>query len=565
MTITSESSPVATVVDDDTKSRTEDKAEDSRARSPVPPQGQGSADKKGTPSINSQPLATQIPQAKKWGLLGVFSLAFFVDIWSYSAFFLFTDPISIDLDVEFAQQSWIIVSNPTPLSQQELFIDYSQTSYAVTFAAFLLFWGRVSDLYSAKPVFAYGFLALGVLNTIISFLPDKYSFFILRAVSGIAGATLIPAAFRLIVAIFEPHELSRAFTIYGMSGALANVTGTIIAGLLEYIPTGGQGAPWRWFFRILGVIIIPISVMSLVWIPKPRGEQNEVEDKWKRLDLVGAFLMLSSIVLLILGLTLGASYGFKTAGFLAPFLLSWPLCIGFFFWEARIPDEYALLPAKTWRIPNFTILIVFALYIYAWFSLNYLPLVEISTKVYGEKSIIAALRILPQGVVSGIVSLVLSIYPFFTSRLRWLIPIAFCFGLVGYALFVTWTGDQMGTNFWTHVFLGGVLGGGGMNAVFAGTNVAVMTSVPPEMAGVAGAVLQVALQVGSSVALSIQAGLWTIKPGGIYNFTNVQISWYFAIGWGVVWLVAFLVFYRPVKKTNDDKEGGEQQVAGPTH
>jgi hypothetical protein len=40
--------------------------------------------------------------------------------------------------------------------------DHRQTAYSVTFAAFLLFWGRVSDLYSAKPVFLYGFAGLGV-------------------------------------------------------------------------------------------------------------------------------------------------------------------------------------------------------------------------------------------------------------------------------------------------------------------------------------------------------------------------------------------------------------------
>jgi len=34
----------------------------------------------------------------------------------------------------------------------------NKTAYSVTFASFLLLWGRVSDLYSAKPVFAYGFL-----------------------------------------------------------------------------------------------------------------------------------------------------------------------------------------------------------------------------------------------------------------------------------------------------------------------------------------------------------------------------------------------------------------------
>lgn len=47
---------------------------------------------------------------------------------SSSAFFVFTGVISRDLDIPFEQQSWII------------------TSYTVTFASFLLFWGRVSDL-----------------------------------------------------------------------------------------------------------------------------------------------------------------------------------------------------------------------------------------------------------------------------------------------------------------------------------------------------------------------------------------------------------------------------------
>ena len=430
----------------------------------------------------------------------------------------------------------------------------------MTFAAFLLFWGRVSDLYSAKPVFAFGFMSLGVLNLIISFLPDKYSFFILRAVSGIAGATLIPAGFRLIVAVFEPHELNKALTIYGMCGSLANTTGTLVGGLLEFIPTTGQGEPWRWFFRILAMIIIPISLIAIFWIPKPRGAQNNVQDKWKRLDIVGALLMLFSVVLLILGLTLGASYGFTTAGFLAPFLLSWPLAVAFFIWEARIPEEYAILPAKTWRIPNFAVLIIFALYMYPWWGLNFLPIVETSTKVYGETSFIAALRILPQGVAAATASVFLTVFPILSSRPRWTISISMILGFVGYALLLTWTGDQMGTKFWTHVFLGGFIGSFGMQAAFVGTNVGIVTAAPPEMAGVAGAILQVALQVGSVVSLSVQAGLWTIEPNGIYNFDNVLISWYFALGWGILWLIMFLVFYRPSKKLPVDAEGCEQKV-----
>ena len=70
----------------------------------------------------------KVSQSKKWSLLAVFSLGFFIDIWQYSAAFILTEPITETLDVLFEQQAWVI------------------TSYATTFAAFLLFWGRVSDL-----------------------------------------------------------------------------------------------------------------------------------------------------------------------------------------------------------------------------------------------------------------------------------------------------------------------------------------------------------------------------------------------------------------------------------
>ena len=124
----------------------------------------------------------------------------------------------------------------------------------------------------------YGFFTLGVLNLVISFMPGKYEFFVLRAISGIAGAALIPAAFRLIVAVFEPHELGKAFTIYGMAGALANVSGIIVAGFVEYIPNGGQMRAWRWFFRILAIVISIPAICSAIYIPKSEGDASDAAD-----------------------------------------------------------------------------------------------------------------------------------------------------------------------------------------------------------------------------------------------------------------------------------------------
>lgn len=263
--------------------------------------------------------------------------------------------------------------------------------------------------------------------------------------------------------------------------------------------------------------------------------------------------MLAAIILLILGLTLGASYGFRTAGFLAPFLISWILFPAFFIWEARIPEKYALLPPKVWRIPNFTILIVTALLIYSWWAVNFLPLIETWVRVHHESAIIAAVRVLPQSLSAGCMTLLLTFLPKLVNKPRWPISIGLLAGIVAYVLF-SQSGTQVGKDYWRFLFPGFVFGSAGTMAVFTGANVGIMTSVPPEMAGVAGAVLQVSLQVGSAVAFSIQAGLLTVNEGGIENFANVQVSFYFMIGWGIVWLVAFLAFFRQPKANPNDEE-----------
>jgi MFS family permease len=146
----------------------------------------------------------------------------------------------------------------------------------------------VSDLYSPSPVFKYNMFSLAALSLLLSFLPDKYSFFVFRALCGISAAALVPSAFRLIVAIFEPHELGRAFTLYGMSGALGNVLGLELAGVFSLIPGQGQMAAWRWFFRGVAVVVFPVALVCLKLVPTPKGAANESGAKWKRLDMLGA-------------------------------------------------------------------------------------------------------------------------------------------------------------------------------------------------------------------------------------------------------------------------------------
>ena len=78
-------------------------------------------------------------------------------------------------------------------------------------------------------------------------------------------------------------------------------------------------------------------------------------------------------------------------------------------------------------------------------------------------------------------------------------------------------------------------------------SVGIVLSAPPEKAGLIGAVYQTSMQVSTVIALSIQAGLMTMYPGGVAEWKNVRASWYFELGWTVVWLIGFTALYRSSK------------------
>jgi hypothetical protein len=119
---------------------------------------------------HDHPLA-QLSQARKNFLLLIFSIASFVDICNVSGVAVAVAQISSDIGLDLSQIVWII------------------TSYSLTFASVLLFAGRLADLFPAQIVFEAGFLALGIISLVTSFVTSsKFGFLILRGIGGICGA-----------------------------------------------------------------------------------------------------------------------------------------------------------------------------------------------------------------------------------------------------------------------------------------------------------------------------------------------------------------------------------------
>ncbi|WVW83359.1 hypothetical protein I302_105378 [Kwoniella bestiolae CBS 10118] len=508
---------------------------------PQHPTAQAETD--GQIEANDVKVGNSFSERKKWSLLALFSFSLIVDQWAYTAYFLFTPAVSNEYSIPAAQQSWVI------------------NSYVISFGSTILLFGRISDLYPPSTVFTYGFLTLGLLNLIISFLPEMYSYFVFRAISGIAAAALIPSAFKLISGIFPKEQLGKALTIYSAAAPVGGGSGAIIAGVVDLIPYGtGQMSAWRWFSRILAVMIFIPAVGSIWWMPKdigrdPSRSEESSRQKFIKLDLGGSFIILSAVLLLILSLTMGGDHGFNTAYFIAPFIISLFLFPTFLWYESRLPEGYPLLPPSIFKLTNVGVFLFLGLILFSWWSANLSPLFIIYLTYRGESGIAAGARLFPQAAASIVVTLLLARWSWFTHHPRYAITTGLTLAIAAYAVFSQST-DQVGTDYWKFIFPPEIFGSAGAMMVYSATNVGVMTAVPPSIAGTAGGLLQVSFQVGSALALGIQAGLFTIHDGYLANFKNVQISWYFEMGWLGLGLLVFLVGYRNVKKLSENVEVG---------
>ncbi|KAJ9114011.1 hypothetical protein QFC22_005831 [Naganishia vaughanmartiniae] len=101
---------------------------------------------------------------------------------------------------------------------------------------------------------------------------------------------------------------------------------------------------------------------------------------------------------------------------------------------------------------------------------------------------------------------------------------------------------------------------------FLAVNNQIFAITPPEASGVAGAVLQVCLNIGGLLGITVQAGLYSAVNNNIADWRGMQYSLYFNTAWIGLSLLAFMIFYRRTveeKGVMGDVES-EQTLSGST-
>jgi EmrB/QacA subfamily drug resistance transporter len=217
---------------------------------------------------------------------------------------------------------------------------WTSNAYLVTLGSLLLIGGSLGDIFGERRVFALGVMGFGVTSVFCAVAPTIETLVIARALQGVAGAALTPAALAVIVSNFAPDERGKAVGAWTAWGGIGTVLGPLIGGQLV------DAASWRWIFAINVPVVIITFILILRVVPEGRKRDPDA-----RVDVVGAALCAFGLAGMTFGLIEQPLRGWDDPMVALPLALGALLFAGFIAWEAK--TSHPMLPLSLFRRRNF--------------------------------------------------------------------------------------------------------------------------------------------------------------------------------------------------------------------
>jgi EmrB/QacA subfamily drug resistance transporter len=259
---------------------------------------------------------------------------------------------------------------------------WTSNAYLLTLSSLLLVAGSLGDLFGARRVFALGVAGFGVTSVFCALAPTVELLVLARALQGVFGALLTPAALAVIVATFPPDERGKAVGAWTAWGGIGTVLGPLIGGQLV------DTASWRWIFAIN----VPIVLITLFLVLRvvPEGRPRAADAK---VDVIGAILCVLGLAGITYGLIEQPLHGWGDPTVAGPLLGGAALFAAFVAWEARSP--HPMLPLSLFRRRNFAVGNIETFSMYAGLGLLFFFLVLFLQQVAGYSALEAGTTTIP--------------------------------------------------------------------------------------------------------------------------------------------------------------------------
>jgi EmrB/QacA subfamily drug resistance transporter len=405
---------------------------------------------------------------RRWSALALIVTAQFMVILDVAIVNVALPSIKADLDFSQTSLQWVI------------------TAYAIFFGGALLLGGRLADLLGRRRLFVAGLALFAASSLLCGLAWSEGSLIVFRAVQGLGGALLAPAALSLLMTTFaEGRERNLALGIYGAASGSGAAAGVLLGGLLtSYLS-------WSWIF----FINVPVGVGAIALAPLLLQE-SRAGLAHRHFDLPGAASITAGLMLLVYALTHATSDGWGADTTLALLAGAAALVLVFVAVELRSPSP--LLPLRIFRLgtlasANAAMAIVGAVAFSEFFLLT-LYLQEVLGYSALESGAAFTAFALTVVVVSNVAQVIVG-----RLGVRLTLTAGLLVSAVSVALLTRLPVD--GHYFWD-LFPAFVLGGAGMGLSFVPVTIASLTGVERSDAGVASGLVNTSRQIGGAIGLA---------------------------------------------------------------
>jgi EmrB/QacA subfamily drug resistance transporter len=378
---------------------------------------------------------------------------------------------SIQADLGFSQENlqWVI------------------SAYALMFGGFLLLGGRLADILGRKRVFMVGLVVFSIGSLLCGLAWSEASLIAARALQGLGAAAITPSALSILSTTFrEGRERNIALGAWGAVGGFGAAAGVLLGGILTDLLS------WEWIF----FVNVPVGIAALVLAPVLLRESKDAHGQSH--DVPGGVLITSALVLLVLGITQGYSWGWSSGKTIAVFVASAVLHLAFLGWERRQRDP--LVPLSIFaRLQTLTAANVAGFIMGTALFSMFLILTLYMQQVLGYSPLKTGVGYLA---VAGTAVIWANVAAVAVNRVG--VKPALIFGMsMLTAGLLYFTQVSVDGSYWTDLFPGFLIIGVGIPFAFVPITIAALAGTKPHEAGLASGLINTSQQIGGAVGIAI--------------------------------------------------------------
>jgi EmrB/QacA subfamily drug resistance transporter len=408
----------------------------------------------------------------RWYVLATLCIVLFIISIDNTVLNLALPSISTQLKASAGELQWIV------------------DTYTLIFASILITTGTLGDRYGRRKLLIIGLVLFGVGSLGAALSVSTLMLIVFRGVLGIAGALIMPSTLSILNHVFhDPRERAKAFAIWSSIFSIGAGIGPIIGGMLI------NSFHWSAVF-FLNVPIVVIGLIGVfLFVPESKDQLAP------KPDLPGVALSVVGLFALIAGTIQAGEMGWTAPRVLIEFGIALIFLFAFVMWEKKstrpmLPLEFFMNRSFTGANVSLTIS-AFAMMGSMFFFSQFLQ------SVRDFNPLLAAVSMFPM-TIAVFSCTMLSVNTYHRMGVKFTMSLGLL--LSGIALYLYAAVVSVSTGYLWILLIQMILGSGIGFTMSPATNT-IMSSLPPNRAGIGSAMNDTTRQLGGALGIAVLGAL----------------------------------------------------------